>query len=108
MEYMALVIFILGALLAMRVYILRSMSGKWKAAGDSFGQGRQYDPRPFGVSGEDGGTLVCRYEPLINLWVDRKRAEVECDCTLPPEDPTYAAKCPACLSAIAAATPFCN
>ena len=54
-EYMALIIFLLGALLVFKRYILRGFWGQWKKAGDVFGHGKQYDPRGF----EDGGTLQC-------------------------------------------------
>jgi len=60
-EYMALVIFLLAALLVFQRYILRAFWGKWRAAGDTFGHGRQYDPRGFGIEGSDGGTLQCMF-----------------------------------------------
>jgi len=107
MEYVVLIIFILGALVAMREYIVRAMSGRWKAAGDTAGWGRQYDPRSFGESGEGGGTLVCRWEPEIGNWVDRRAAEQECDCTIPTEDAAdYKLHCTDCLKKYA--TAFCN
>ena len=60
-EFMALIVFLLAALLVFQKYILQGFWGQWKKAGDIFGQGRQYDPRPFGIGGDEGGTLECMY-----------------------------------------------
>lgn len=60
-EYMALIAFILGALIVFDKYIVRSFWGKWQEAGDVFGHGKQHDPRPFGVDGAGGGTLKCTF-----------------------------------------------
>ncbi len=98
LEYMLLLSFIMATFVVFRIYILRALSGKWKTSGDTFGFGRQYDPRPFGKAGEKGGTLECYFEPRINAWVDRFRVDHFCDCTLPREDAGYAVKCTDCLT----------
>lgn len=61
LEYMALIVFVLGAFLVFDKYIIRGFWGQWKKAGDAFGQGKEYDPRPFGSDGEGGGTLDCMF-----------------------------------------------
>ena len=43
LEYAALIVVIIAALLAMRIYLKRGMSGQWRQAADSLGE--QYDPR---------------------------------------------------------------
>jgi hypothetical protein len=60
-EYVALTGFILAALFVFQHYIVRGLGGRVKSTGDTFGQMRQYDPRPYGVHGEGGGTLECVY-----------------------------------------------
>ena len=60
-EFMALMVFLMGAFVVFQKYILQAFWGQWKRTGDSFGHGRQYDPREFGDAGMDGGTLECMY-----------------------------------------------
>ena len=43
-EFMVLIVIIVLALLAMQLYLKRSVNGRFRSAGDSFGQGRQYEP----------------------------------------------------------------
>lgn len=50
-EYAMLIIIILGGLFLMRKQIARAVMGRWKAVGDSFGQGQQYAP---GITQECG------------------------------------------------------
>ncbi|MGE5309372.1 MAG: hypothetical protein ACM3OC_09825 [Deltaproteobacteria bacterium] len=45
LEYACLVSAILIGLISMGVYYRRSLEGKWKAGFDTFGYGRQYDPK---------------------------------------------------------------
>ena len=97
MEYMALIVFILGALFVFQKYIKRALSGGWKAAGDTFGHGRQYDPRWFGRAGEEGGTLECFYSTRVDLWINERCYDLNCDCTIPPTDPGYTTECLDCL-----------
>ena len=56
-EYMVVVLFILAALFVFQYYISRGLAGRWKAVGDTFGGGRQYDPKAY----NQGGTLECFY-----------------------------------------------
>jgi hypothetical protein len=95
MEYMTMIVFLCSALLVFQHYVMRGMSGNWKAAGDVFGVGRQYDPRPYGVHGDGGGTLECFYAYQINAWVSKECYNTSCadDCAIPE----FADKCKACL-----------
>lgn len=95
MEYMTLIVFILSALLVMQYYIVHGFSGRWKSAGDTFGDGRQYDPRPW-MGGAGNGTLDCFYDAATGNWVDSDCFDAQCDCTLPPDDPSYATRCTQC------------
>lgn len=120
MEYMTLIVFLLSALFVFQHYIVRGFSGGWKNAGDTFGMGRQFDPRSYGTKGNLGGTLECFYDythcqpgqnpllpdPLnpcpnnrINAWVDTRCYEANCDCTLPKEAPpsAYNRSCLQCI-----------
>ena len=63
-EYTALVVLIIVAMVIFYKYILRGIGGYWKNAGDSCGFGRQYDPKK---------TLECIYDPVYtNQWYDSK------------------------------------
>jgi len=44
LEYALLVAVLIAALAGMAVYFKRSLSGKWRQAGDTLGRGRQYKP----------------------------------------------------------------
>ena len=54
-EYMLVLMFLLGTVFVFQGYILRGFAGRWKSVGDVFGGGRQYDPKAF----NEGGTLEC-------------------------------------------------
>lgn len=43
-EYAALIALVVAALIGMSVYFMRGLSGRWRAVGDTFGFGRQYQP----------------------------------------------------------------
>lgn len=43
-EYAVLIAIVAAALLGMAVYLKRSLCGKWREVGDTFGHGRQYEP----------------------------------------------------------------
>jgi len=124
MEYLALLAMLISALFIFQHYVVRAMSGSWKKAGDAFGQGRQYDPRKFGVSGETDGTLRCYFDSthcdptaaaatpctVFNLWISMECMETNgCDCTLLPTDVNYPVRCLSCLSGCSerAAGRFC-
>ena len=123
MEYMTLVVFLLGALLVFQQYIVNGFSGQWKQAGDVFSFGKQYDPRIFGVLGTQGGSMECFWDSqhcrpfdsgpppvfdpatgactlgsqLIDTWIDQRCYRRNCDCTLSSLDPFYHAQCLRCL-----------
>lgn len=65
--------FILAAFLVFQKYIARGFSGRWKAVGESLGQGRIYDPR---------FTTECIYGfPYLNVWYDKACfVSSGCDC----------------------------
>ena len=50
-EYAILVAIVVAALIGMQVYIKRAICGRWRAAADTFGHGRQYE---YGVTTIDG------------------------------------------------------
>jgi hypothetical protein len=122
MEYMTLVVFLLGALLVFQQYIVNGFSGQWKQAGDVFSHGKQYDPRLFGTLGARGGSMECFYDfqhcrpapggpapvpdPMtrncltgyIDTWIDQRCYRRSCDCTLDTDDPEYHNLCLRCLA----------
>ena len=71
-EYLTLVAFIMGALLVSQKYIARAINGRWKGVGESFGFGRQYDPKK---------TIECAYDfQFLNVWYNAVCYEQRCDC----------------------------
>ena len=43
LEHAVLAAIVMAALVGMSVYLKRAICGRWKAVGDTFGYGRQYD-----------------------------------------------------------------
>lgn len=43
-EFALLIVLVVAALTGMGIYAKRSLMGKWRGVGDSFGFGRQYEP----------------------------------------------------------------
>lgn len=43
-EYALLLAIVVAVLIGMSVYMKRALCGKWRSVGDTFGQGRQYQP----------------------------------------------------------------
>lgn len=43
-EYAVLAAVVAAALVGMAVYTKRALLGKWRSVGETFGQGRQYEP----------------------------------------------------------------
>jgi len=99
-EIMALIVFVIGVMIGLGVYLERGTSGHWKATGDAFGQGKQYDPRAFGQAGKTGGSQDCFFDPVTRLWIDEDCYSEKCDCTLIRADglplPDYAQLCTLC------------
>lgn len=44
LEYVTMLMLVMAAFIVIDKYAMRAMSGRWKAVGDSFDMGRQYDP----------------------------------------------------------------
>ncbi len=100
-EIVSVLIIILMVLVGFRGYIQRGLVGRWKSAGDAFGQTKQFDPRGFRDS---SGTLDCFFDQSTGNWiVEDCYRERKCDCTLIRGDgmgrtrlPEYAVKCIEC------------
>jgi Flp pilus assembly pilin Flp len=58
-EYAILIAILSLALAAMSPYIKRSLSGRWRSTGDTFGYGRQYDPNATNEGSRPCGNGVC-------------------------------------------------
>lgn len=43
LEYAALVVIVIAALVGMSIYVKRALQGKWRTVGDVFGHGKQYE-----------------------------------------------------------------
>lgn len=72
-EYVVLILLIMGALFVMQKYLTRNTSGRWKTAADSFGYGRQYDYR---------GTLECMTDGNVEdyFFYNLTCYDQNCDC----------------------------
>jgi Flp pilus assembly pilin Flp len=44
-EYSLLVAVTVAAIIGIQIYLKRAISGNWRQAADTFGYGRQYDPK---------------------------------------------------------------
>jgi hypothetical protein len=86
-EYATLMMLIMGAFLLFQNYILKGFYGRWRQVGDTFGHGRQYDPRNFGPVGADGGTLECiayvNPSTKAATWYLTSCLESTCSCYVP-------------------------
>lgn len=109
LEYMVIIIFILGAFLVFKDYIIKGLMGRWRAVADTFGHGQQFDPRPLDTadltthgtvecffeynhcraSAWDIATLTCAVGGELRRWVDERCYRTHCNCDLPPEHPNY-------------------
>jgi hypothetical protein len=78
---------VFGAFLIFQDYILRGFYGRWKNVGDTFGHGRNYDPRDFGPQGAIGGTMECiaYVNPITKAvtWYSVECVETTCGCYVP-------------------------
>lgn len=103
LEFMVLLFFILGAFLVFQKYIVRSISGRWKTVGDSFGYGRQFDPKK---------TRECAYDHrFFNIWYNETCFDKNCDCltidvTCGTCEANYNAMCRDCIRSCE--MPECN
>src|SRR3989338_5895528 len=98
-EYITLIVLILGAFLVFQKYIARGFAGRWKSVGESMGQGRIYDPRM---------TTECIFDSLYtNLWYDKACFDSRgCDCLSVRANVDTCQDCfdPACTTSL----PYCN
>ena len=105
-EYMTLLVFILGAFVIFQFYILKGFGGQWKKAADAYGMGKQYDPRNYGFQGDQGGTLECQYDSNLDIWYEVKCFEANCLTTC-QTDP-FGGACAACKTNCSAIVPDCS
>lgn len=62
MEYMVVILIIVGAMYYFKNYIIRGLTGRWKATSDQFGFGRQFEPHD---------TVECAYDVEFGQgWFD--------------------------------------
>ena len=74
MEYIAVLIIVMAALLAFQKYIKYAFNARWKGVGDSMGYGRLYNP---------GNTFECAFDfQYTNFWYKTDYFEGHCiaDC----------------------------
>lgn len=91
-EFAALMMFILAALLVFQKYIARGIAGRWKGVGDAMGHGRIYDPNY---------TTECEYHGTLNVWFDRAcfeacRDNPPCNGGPPVDQPGTPDRCNSC------------
>lgn len=53
MEYMVVLMILVGAMFVFKDYIIRGITGRWKSTSDQMGFGRQYEPQD---------TVECSYD----------------------------------------------
>ena len=71
-EFMALIVFVMGAFLFFQKYIAQGFNGRWVRTGDTMGSGRLYDPKK---------TLECAYSEDYDTWYSVSCYEQNhCDC----------------------------
>jgi Flp pilus assembly pilin Flp len=94
-EYAVLIIVVVAALIGMSVYLKHAILGKWRDAGDMFGQGRQYDVL------KGGGAIGCLSE---GVSCPQERG-VDCCAGLICTDNSHrnAGKCVSCVDSCDAA-----
>src|SRR3989338_993413 len=86
LEYVMLIVFVLGAFVVFNKYITRAMAGRWKSIGESFSMFRQYYPK---------STIRCAYDYVyLNVWYNADCFEQKCDCFTIRKTP---ATCQTCI-----------
>ena len=71
-EYIVVVMVVIGALFVFRIYMAQALSGRWKNMSDVFGLGRQYHPTD---------TVRCAYDfEYQNVWYNLDCFEKKCEC----------------------------
>ncbi len=96
LEFMMLLALIIFAYLALYPWIVRGISGRWKATGDALGSGRLYDPQR---------TVDCRFDAEFNTetWYNFDCFSQSCDCYFPvainaTELDAYYSRCRDCIN----------
>ena len=74
-EYIVLLVIIIGAFLVLRGYIQRGIYGMWKKAGNTFSYGRQWDSQK---------SAECAFDEISNQWYDRNCFEQGVASSSPP------------------------
>jgi Flp pilus assembly pilin Flp len=78
LEYVILIVIVIGVFIAMQQYVKRGIQGRWKAAVDDLGE--QYDPRKanssvvHAVETDSKTTITTRngtVDGFSGLWTDR-------------------------------------
>ena len=76
MEFSAVVIVVIGALLVISTYVKRGIQGRWKAAVDDIGE--QYDPAYMNtrvthvITGTTTTTITTREADAGRIWTERE------------------------------------
>lgn len=98
LEYVVLLLFVIGAILVFQKYVARSISGRWKAVGDTFGSGRQFDPNR---------TAQCAYDTTYtHKWYNVVCYDDNCDACF--SQPVDDGGCKSCIIGCTPAGSLCN
>ncbi len=62
LEYIMLLTMIMTAIYVSQKFIVRGFAGRWKQSADSFGFGKQYDPKK---------TIECQWSDVANRWYEK-------------------------------------
>lgn len=101
-EYMMLIMLIIGALIWMKPYMQRAIQGQGKTAGDSFGFSRQY---------ERGQVADCAYAVLPSgqgVWYDDTCYQFRATNCLPGDTECENTMRQQCAQAYCCEEPSCN
>ncbi len=82
LEYVVLLIIVMGALLAISNYFKRGLQGRWKAAIDDMGE--QYDPRTADSSirhtlTQNTNTVIITMNDVGGYWTQRTDSSLSTD-----------------------------
>ncbi len=70
-EFIVILTILLAGLIVFQKYIARGLYGRWKGIGDSFGQGRVFDPER---------TIECSFDDIYHRFIlDRNRFQNDPD-----------------------------
>ncbi len=71
LEYATMIVVLIAVMLIMQKYVWQAISGRWRAAGDSFGFGRQYLPSRT----KEYAVFMVSPDPSKDFWYDTNCAE---------------------------------